>query len=155
MAVYDMTDLDTIKALIPHREPFLLVDKILDYSHGQGVITTEKTFPPDLEVFKGHYPGSPIVPGVLLCEAIFQSGALLMSLRAREEQQANQAHKVPVLTRIGAAKFKRFAGPGDTVNITVTIVETLATAIFFKGKLYVNGKLGVQIDFTCALVEKE
>ncbi len=141
-----------IKKLIPHREPFLLVDKIIAFDDTTRTIITEKLFDADMDVFKGHYPDNPIVPGVLLSEAIFQSGALLMSLMQQDRKSDSQL--VPVLTRIGGAKYKRFAGPGDTVTMKVNIVEMISSATIFKGKLYVNDKLAVQIDFTCAMVQK-
>ncbi len=140
-----------IKELIPHRDPFLLVDQVIEFDKDNSLITTEKTFPENMDVFKGHYPGNPIVPGVLLSEAIFQSGAILMALI---NQDLGDNDLVPVLTRIGGAKFKRFAGPGDTVTIKVEIIETISSATIFKGKLYIDGKIAVQIDFTCAMVEK-
>ena len=65
-----------ISGLIPHRPPFLWVDKIISFA--DDTIITEKMIPTDLDIFTGHYPGNPIMPGVLLCEAIFQSGALLI-----------------------------------------------------------------------------
>lgn len=150
-----MNDLETIKSLIPHRDPFLLVDKIIEHDQDKGQIITEKTFPLDLDVFKGHYPDNPIVPGVLLCEAIFQSGALLMALGASQTATDSESKRVPVLTRIGGAKFKRFAGPGDTVSITVTLKETISSVAFFIGKLRIHNKLAVQVEFSCAMVAKE
>lgn len=143
-----MDSLDEITSLIPHRPPFLWVDRIVecdDYS-----ILTEKYIPEDLELFSGHYPGNPITPGVLLCEAIFQSGALLM---AKQHLQTQETDLVPVLTRIGGAKFKRTVYPGDTAQISVKLKETLSTASFFKGTLKVEGKTAVQVDFACALAE--
>lgn len=144
-------DKTRIEELIPHREPFLLVDHVVAFDQDKALITTEKTFPENMDVFKGHYPGNPIVPGVLLSEAIFQSGAILMALL---NQDLGENGLVPVLTRIGGAKFKRFAGPGDTVTIKVEVTETISSATIFKGKLYIDGKVAVQIDFTCAMVEK-
>ena len=150
-----VTHLETIKSLIPHRDPFLLVDKIVAHDPDKGQIITEKTFPLSLDVFKGHYPENPIVPGVLLCEAIFQSGALLMALEASKATTDSETKRVPVLTRIGGAKFKRFAGPGDTVSITVTLKETISSVAIFIGKLRIDNKLAVQVEFSCAMVEKD
>jgi len=142
-----------ITRLIPHRPPFLWVDKIISFTGD--TIVTEKRIPADLDVFSGHYPGNPIMPGVLLCEAIFQSGALLMGKMAYTESAAESAdlQTVPVLTRITNAKFKRNVLPGDTVRIQVRLSETLSPVSFFKGKMQINGKTAVQVDFACAMVE--
>ncbi|MGL1931610.1 MAG: beta-hydroxyacyl-ACP dehydratase [Desulfotalea sp.] len=150
-----MTDLEQIKSLIPHREPFLLVDKIVNWDAATKVINTEKTFPASLDVFKGHYPEKPIVPGVLLSESIFQSAALLMGLIDQSHKEENQKSLVPVLTRIGSAKFKRFAGPDTTVQIQVIIIEEISSATVFKGKMKIDGKLALQIEFTCAMVSAD
>ena len=142
---------ESVTSRIPHRPPFLWVDRILDYQ--QGKITTQKTIPADLAVFTGHYPGNPLMPGVLLCEAVFQTGALLMSL-----EHDNSVHPLPpgfpVLTRIGGAKFKRPVLPGDTMEMHVELVEILSSVCFFKGKLLVKGKVAVQVEFSCALVPR-
>jgi 3-hydroxyacyl-[acyl-carrier-protein] dehydratase len=133
---------------IPHRPPFLWVDAIIEQS--ANYIITEKKIPEDLEVFKGHYPEHPIMPGVLLCEAVFQSGALLMSYLLESGQLENSGN-IPVLTRIEGAKFKRTVGPGDIINIKVTLKETLSSVSFLKGTLRVNDKIAVQVDFSCAM----
>jgi len=142
-----MTDLDQILALIPHRPPFLWVDRIVSQEPGR--IETEKLIPLDLELFKGHYPSQPLMPGVLLCEAIFQSGALLI---AAERNVGEVKELLPVLTRIKNAKFKRVVRPGDTVTITVTVQEKVGPAWFMLGKLAVAGKSAVTVEFACALV---
>ncbi|MDK9707885.1 MAG: beta-hydroxyacyl-ACP dehydratase [Desulforhopalus sp.] len=137
-----------IEDLIPHRPPFLWVDRVVSFS--DDCIHTEKYFPPDLECFRGHYPGNPIMPGVLLCEAIFQSGALLMSKRNPvNEPRTNQ---IPILTRIGGAKFKKPVLPGDTAQIKVTLNEIMSAAFFFQGTLKVDNKVAVSVDFVCAMV---
>lgn len=142
-----MADLDRVQSLIPHRPPFLWVDKIV--SSSPTTIETEKYFPVDHEVFKGHYPGNPITPGVLLCEAVFQSGALLMAQAGAE----SKTDEVPVLTRIHAAKFKRAVLPGDTVSITVKIKEVISHVSILKGTLKVGGKTAVQVEFSCAMTK--
>lgn len=142
-----MSDVDAVTRLIPHRPPFLWVDKIVNFDGDS--IETEKHFPKDHEVFKGHYPGNPITPGVLLCEAIFQTGALLMASKAEGTPQDTKT--VPVLTRINSAKFKRSVLPGDTTYIKVVLKEVISSVSFFKGTLKVNGKTAVQVDFACAM----
>lgn len=143
-----MKPVEEVTSLIPHRPPFLWVDSIISFS--DDTIITEKMIPTDLDIFLGHYPGNPIMPGVLLCEAIFQSGALLMG--KMELVQEGEVQAVPVLTRINSAKFKRSVYPGDSVQIKVRLIETLSSASFFKGTMKLNGKVAVQVDFACTMV---
>jgi 3-hydroxyacyl-[acyl-carrier-protein] dehydratase len=139
-----------IHALIPHRPPFLWVDRIVDCQ--DATIVTEKQIPVDLDIFAGHYPGHPIMPGVLLCEAIFQSGALLLAKMQKSGEGGIEA-SVPVLARIGGARFKRSVYPGDTIVMTVKLTEVVSSAWFFSAKLHVRGQLALQIDFSCTLRE--
>ncbi len=138
-----------ISDLIPHRPPFLWVDKIL--KSDETSILAEKFVPKDLDVFKGHYPEHPILPGVLLCEALFQSGALLISLLLRDSNTT--AAGVPVITRVENAKFKRPVGPGDTIQMLVTLKEKFSGVWFLKGVLRVKEKVAVKADFSCTLAE--
>lgn len=143
-----MDSYEEISNLIPHRAPFLWVDTIISFV-GETIVT-EKMIPTDLDVFAGHYPNNPIMPGVLLCEAIFQSGALLIGKMTQPLE--SEQNLVPVLTRINNAKFKRNVLPGDTVQITVQLTESLSSVSFFKGSMKVRGKTAVQVDFACAMV---
>jgi 3-hydroxyacyl-[acyl-carrier-protein] dehydratase len=142
-----MKSLNEIFTLIPHRAPFLWVDKIISFE--KDCIVTEKTIPTDLEIFNGHYPGNPIMPGVLLCEALFQSGALLIGKITQAQNREMEA--LPVLTRISNAKFKRIVPPGATIQMKVKLIETISSVSFFKGKMTVGGKTAVQVDFSCAM----
>lgn len=141
-----------IYAAIPHRPPFLWVDSVIAYD--AETIVAEKFIAPDLDIFQGHYPGYPIMPGVLLCEAVFQTGALFIAkLLQGSENTDEEVPKAPVLTRIKSAKFKREVKPGDTIRMQVTLDENLGNAWFFKGKVLVDGKTAVKVDFGCALTE--
>lgn len=145
------TSEEEILRLIPHRPPFLWVDRIIEQKAGE--IETEKVIPVELDFFQGHYPNYPIMPGVLLCEAAFQSGALLMATALQDSNK--DTNKLPVLARIQEAKFKREVKPGDTIRIKVKIVEREGPAVFFKGKVTVSGTTAVKVKFVCTLVEKE
>ncbi len=135
-----------IEERIPHRPPFLFLDRVL--SLDAGAIVAEKQIPADWPLFQGHYPGHPLVPGVVLCEAVFQAAALLL---AEQLGQTGTGHKaLPVLTRIHGAKFKREVGPGALLEIRAELVERLGTAWLFKGSIRVQGKLALQVDFACA-----
>lgn len=136
-----------IEELIPQREPFKFVDEIIDYTREK--ISVKALMKESFDFYKGHFPGNPVTPGVILCEAVFQSGALLMSLRGSDDVMA----KTTVVTRIQNAKFKNISRPGDEVIIEVTFKEELANAVFMKAKATANGKTLLTIDFAAAAVE--
>ena len=146
MEVSKVTD-PQILSLIPHRPPFLWVDHIV--SQSDTVIRTQKTFHHDLDVFQGHYPGNPLLPGVLLCEAIFQSGALLLAGFLSDKSDV----KIPVLTRISDTRFKRPVLPGETVDIEVGLIDTVSSVIVLRGKAKVDQQLAVKTEFCCALID--
>ena len=94
------------------------------------------------------------MPGVLLCEAVFQAGALLIGEMQTQELGSSTGaveQGMPVLTRILGAKFKREVRPGDTVTVNVRLKEKLGPAWFMKGSVRVHGKVAVQVEFACAL----
>jgi len=132
-----------IEAAIPHREPFLLLDEIVQQS--DDTILCRKTFQPDEWFFRGHYPDSPIVPGVLLCEACMQAGAVLLS------KIVDASSGVPVATRANDVKFKRMIRPGDTVEIEAKLKERLADAFFLTGKVACGGQLACRLEFAVTL----
>jgi 3-hydroxyacyl-[acyl-carrier-protein] dehydratase len=127
---------------IPHREPFLLVDEIVERDDSRIVCT--KVFTGDEDFFAGHFPGFPMVPGVLLCEAAMQCGAILLARHMDPE-----AGKLPVATRMNDVKFKRIVRPGETIRMEVDLVERLADAFFLKAKATVEGKVAVRFEFAC------
>jgi 3-hydroxyacyl-[acyl-carrier-protein] dehydratase len=137
-----------ISRVIPHRPPFLFVDRALELDDNR--IVAEKHLSPGLDFFKGHYPGFPLLPGVLALEAIFQAGAILIGNRilAGEPLQG-----VPALTRIRDAKFRRMVRPGDTLRLEVALTERAGPAFLMKGSATVDGEVAVNVIFTCALVK--
>ena len=135
---------------------FLWLDRVLDLDIGNGAIRAEKMLPADLDIFQGHYPDYPLMPGVLLCEAVFQVGGVLLAeiLRSGSSSSENgNALAKPVLTRILGAKFKREVRPGDLIAITAKLVERVGGAWFLKGTVRVDGKVAVQVEFGCILKE--
>jgi 3-hydroxyacyl-[acyl-carrier-protein] dehydratase len=137
-----------IQQLIPHRPPFLFVDEIVAID-GQ-TIRARKKIDGSAEFFKGHFPDHPVMPGVLICEALAQAGALLIA----QLENADLRGKIPALTRMNNVKFKQMVRPGDTLDLEVRLKEKLANAYFLEGAARVGGKLAVSLEFACALVEK-
>ena len=133
---------------IPHRDPFLLVDEIVDWTETR--IECTKVFTGREEFFAGHYSGFPLVPGVLLCEAAMQCGAILLS-----RLLADAEGKVPVATRMNDVRFKRMVRPKETILMEVELTERLADAFFLRAKVKVEGKVAVRFDFGCTATMTE
>jgi len=138
--------MDQILKAIPHRPPFLFVDKVVELTETK--IKTTKEISPDEPFFKGHYPGNPIMPGVLICESIFQTGAILLSSII-----GYIGDGIPVLTRINNAKFKNMVKPGDLLDIEAELVEKVSNAFFLKGSASVAGKTVVTVEFAVSLAK--
>jgi 3-hydroxyacyl-[acyl-carrier-protein] dehydratase len=140
--------MDQILRAIPHRPPFLFVDKIVEVTETK--IKATKEIKPSESFFEGHYPGNPIMPGVLICESIFQTGAILLS-----NIIGFSGDGVPVLTRINNAKFRNMVKPGDILEMEAELVERVANAFFLKGKASVAGKTVVTVEFAVTLAKYE
>lgn len=134
-----------VLAAIPQRPPFLFVDKII--SRESHSITTQRTLREDEYFFQGHFPGNPIMPGVLLCEACFQTGAILMGNAGPSG--------LGVVTRIKDTKFKNFARPGDILTIKVTLDDQVDNAYYMSGTIHIGDKLILKIIFQAALLPPE
>jgi 3-hydroxyacyl-[acyl-carrier-protein] dehydratase len=138
--------LDAIKAAIPHREPFLLLDEIVEQTDSR--IVCRKRFTGAEFWYEGHYPDFPLTPGVLLCEAAMQAGAVLLAQYA-----AQSSGDVPVATRMNNVKFRNMVRPGDTIELVVDLTERMAVAFFLKAAVTVGGKTAVTFDFACTLAQ--
>ncbi len=140
---------DNVTDLIPHRPPFLFVDEIV--SETADSLVSKRTFRADEFYYKGHYPEHPITPGVLLCEAVFQTGALLMAKRAKAAgAAAGEQGGVPLLARVNDVKFRNPVFPGDTVELSVKIKEVMGGFTMMSGAITSAGKRVLSVDFAVA-----
>lgn len=135
----------TIEQLIPHRPPFLFVDEIV--ARTDDSLTARRTWRAEEEFYRGHYPGAPITPGVLLCEAVFQTGALLLAgkLGGQGEQSG-----VPLLAKVENVRFRSPVYPGDTVTIDVKINEVAGGFYLMSGHMKNGDKRVLNVDFAVA-----
>jgi 3-hydroxyacyl-[acyl-carrier-protein] dehydratase len=138
---------------IPHRPPFLFIDGIQEIT--QTGIRATREVRADEPHFTGHYPGNPIMPGVLLCETVFQAAAIYLSRIHGESVNSGEKALVPVLTRIQDAKFKQMVKPRDVLDIEAEHTETLGKFHFLSGKIRRDGKVVMTVKFSLALVEEE
>lgn len=143
-----MSALDAVKALIPHRPPFLFIDEIVAETP-EGV-TTKRTWRAEENFYEGHYPGAPITPGVLLCEAVFQTGALYMA-RLAQAAGAAPGSGVPLLSKINDVRFRTPIYPGDTILIEVKKKEIMGGFTMMAGNIKkADGTRVLSVDFTVA-----
>ncbi|HPF13897.1 MAG: beta-hydroxyacyl-ACP dehydratase [Planctomycetes bacterium] len=145
-------DLAAIQELLPHRAPFLFVDQVLASGEAGGKpwLETRWFVDPDMDVFRGHFPGNPILPGVLIQEHCFQSGALLIYT---SEGFHGLAGGIPVLTKVEDARFRRMVRPGMTLTTRVEQTERLANARYLQAKVHCEGALVARLQCVLAVAE--
>ncbi len=133
-----------VEKLIPHRPPFLFVDEIV--SHEGETLTARRTWRADEDFYKGHYPGAPITPGVLLCESVFQTGAILMARLFAGQGGGG----VPLLAKVGDVRFRNPVYPGETTLIEVKRKETLGGFHMMSGSIKSGDKRVLTVEFAVA-----
>jgi 3-hydroxyacyl-[acyl-carrier-protein] dehydratase len=138
-----------IMDFLPHRYPFLLIDRVLEFE-AQKRIVVIKNVTMNEPFFQGHFPGHPIMPGVLVIEAMAQAGAVLM-LSEMEDRHS----KLAVFTGIEGAKFRRSITPGDQIRMEVDVVSFRSRAGKMAGKAFIDGKLACEATLTCMVVPRK
>lgn len=136
---------EELKNILPHRNSMLLLDEAEfkdGKAHGKKKIIGDEWF------LDGHFPGSPIVPGVILCEILAQSASVALNNNIEDG-------KLPLFTGLDKVKFRKSVVPGDTFETECEIVRIREPFYFAKGKGYVNGKLCVSADFSFAIADKK
>ena len=141
-------DIQEILGFLPHRYPFLLIDRIVEFEPTKRLVAI-KNVTINEPFFQGHFPGHPLMPGVLIVEAMAQAGAVLM-LSEMEDRHS----KLAVFTGIDGAKFRRSVTPGDQLRIEVEVVSFRSRAGKMAGKAYVDGKLACEATLTCMIVPR-
>jgi 3-hydroxyacyl-[acyl-carrier-protein] dehydratase len=143
-----LLDINEIMALLPHRYPFLLIDRIVEMERRVRIVAL-KNVTINEPHFQGHFPGYPIMPGVLMVEAIAQAGGtlLLMEFPDRED-------KLMLFTGIDSAKFRRPVVPGDQVRIEVKVLQWRSRAVKMLGIATVDGKVVCEATIMCQLVQR-
>ena len=144
--------MEEIHRRIPHRPPFLFVDRILEINSDNA--TCELKVREDFDVFRGHYPNNPIFPGVLSCEAVFQTGAIFLSEKLGEDALRSNS-VTPVLSRIRDARFKRMIKPGDLIEIKVFLIEQIGKFYNLRGEVRAGEKIMTTVSFALALVQEK
>ena len=137
---------EDIQQLIPHRPPFLWIDEVIEIT--EHTIIASKYLAEEIDLFQGHYPQFPVLPGVIQCEAAFQAGALLIAHSASIDD-----NKIPVVTRLNNTKFRRMVRPGETLHIEVELTDVISTAWCLKGKLSVVGEIATRLEFICTAAD--
>ncbi len=137
---------EQINNLIPQSPPFLLLDHVQDCT--QESLHAQYTFSDKEEIFKGHFPTDPIVPGVLLCECCLQAGAVWMAM------QKNQSiNGKAIVTKMDKVKFKSFLRPNEIVNIHVNLIEKIDTFTLMKGKITKNDTTVMTLEFMVGITQ--
>jgi 3-hydroxyacyl-[acyl-carrier-protein] dehydratase len=142
-------DIQDILGILPHRYPFLLIDRVVEFERGKRLVAI-KNVTVNEPFFQGHFPGYPIMPGVLVIEAMAQAGAIVMMTEIPDRDK-----KLAVFTGIDKAKFRRQVTPGDQLRIEVDVLAFKTRIGRMEAKAFVGDKLACQAVLTCSIVQRE
>jgi 3-hydroxyacyl-[acyl-carrier-protein] dehydratase len=142
-------DMAEILRRIPHRYPFLLVDRAEDYLAHKSIVGI-KCVTMNEPYFLGHFPGNPVMPGVLIVEALAQTGAVLMS----KSLNADVEGKTIMFMSLDNVRFRAPVRPGDVLRMTVDVIRARDVVFKFRGQAFVGDKLAAQAEFAAMVVEQ-
>ena len=142
-------DIRAILGILPHRYPFLLVDRIVSIEEGKKIVGIKNvTF--NEPFFQGHFPGNPVMPGVLIVEAMAQVGAVLL-LRGVPDRE----HKLVYFAGIDRARFRRPVTPGDQVRFEVEVLKVRSRSARLRGEAFVDGALVAEAELFSSMVDRD
>jgi 3-hydroxyacyl-[acyl-carrier-protein] dehydratase len=143
-------DVRAIQALIPHRYPFLLLDRVVTIESGKSLVAI-KSVTVNEPFFQGHFPGLPVMPGVLIVEAMAQAGAIL----AMKSLDQDWSKKVAYLASLDMVKFRKPVVPGDRLELHLEVVKNKGAIWKEKGVAKVDGQIVAEAEFMAVLTDRE
>jgi 3-hydroxyacyl-[acyl-carrier-protein] dehydratase len=148
-----MIDINQIQAILPHRYPFLLIDRVTDMEAGKSIVAYKNVTIGE-HVFQGHFPGHPIYPGVMIIEGMAQAGGVLAFKSMDSDAQAQTSEKVVYFMSIDKAKFRSPVTPGDKLEYRLEVLKNKGAIWVLLGKAYVDEKLVAEAELKAMIVDK-
>ena len=145
-------DVVEIQEILPHRFPFLLVDRVTELTKGETILAYKNVSISE-PVFQGHFPGHPIYPGVMILEGMAQAGGIL-AFQSMDLTKEEAADKVVYFMSIDKAKFRAPVKPGDKLEYRISVIKNKGTIWMLKGEAYVDGKLTSEAELKAMIVDK-
>lgn len=142
-------DINAIQSILPHRYPFLMVDAVVEMERLKRIVGI-KNVSINEHFFQGHFPGKPILPGVLIIEAMAQTGGLLLLLEIPDRE-----HKLLYFVAVDDARFRRPVVPGEQLRLEVTVISWRGNFCKLRGVGTVNGELAAEATLMCKMVDRE
>jgi len=142
-------DTNGIQKILPHRYPFLMVDAILEMERLKRIVGVKNVSITE-DYFKGHFPGKPIMPGVLIIEAMAQTGGLLLLQEVPDREK-----KLLYFVAVDDARFRRPVVPGEQLRLEVTVISWRGNFCKFQGQASVNGELAAEATLMCKMVDRD
>ncbi len=146
-------DVVEIQKILPHRFPFLLIDRVLELEEGKSIYAYKNVSISE-GIFQGHFPGHPIYPGVMIVEGMAQAGGLLAFHSLSEEDKADIENKVVYFMSIDNCKFRAPVRPGDRLEYRLSVTKHRGNVWMLKGEAFVDGKLTTEADLKAMIVDK-